>query len=256
MAVTKNAGAVTLSQQVLVGVAILVVWEAAGRLTGSPWVSRPTDVLQSLGRLAAGDLYVHVGVTLYEIAVGLALGCVAGVLAGVTLGRARFWGAVMRPVVTAFYSVPLVSLTPLFIMFFGIDLLPKVILVAIVSFFLMFFITFSGAATIDNDLLVSGELMGATKFERFVKIMLPACMVWIASGFKTALPYSLVAATTGEMLAAKRGLGYLITQYASRLDMAGMYAVLVILAALGLIATELTHLVDRWLLGWRTAGRS
>src|SRR5208282_3836259 len=92
-----------------------------------------------------GDLYIHVATTVTEVVVGLLIGAVFGILAGLWFGRSPLLAGVMRPIIVAFYSVPLIALTPLFIMFFGLGMLPKIILVAIVVFFLLFFNTFAGA---------------------------------------------------------------------------------------------------------------
>jgi len=149
--------------------------------------------------------------------------------------------------------VPLVALAPLFIMFFGLDMLPKIILVSIVVFFLLFFNTFTGAGEVDNDLIGSISLMGSTPRENFQKVVAPACMAWIIGGVKIALPYALVAATTGEMLAARRGLGFLLSDAASSFNMTGLYAALVILMLLGLAVAEAAVRMERYLLRWRDA---
>ena len=185
--------------------------------------------------------------------VGLFLGVVFGTVAGLLLGRSPLLSVVLRPIIVAFYSVPLIALAPLFIMFFGLDLLPKIILVAIVVFFLLFFNTFAGATEVDKDLLASVELMGSTPRESFQKVVAPACMAWIIGGIKIALPYALVAATTGEMLAARRGLGFLLSDAASQFNMTGLYAALFILMVLGLAVSEISVRIERYLLRWRHA---
>ena len=159
----------------------------------------------------------------------------------------------MRPIVVAFYSVPLVALAPLFIMFFGLDMLPKIVLVGIVVFFLLFFNTFAGATSVDQELIAQIDLMGSNRRERFQKVVAPACSPWIIGGIKTAMPYALVAATTGEMLAARRGLGFLLSDAASQFDMTSLYAVLFILMLLGLAISEVTAWAERHLLRWRHA---
>jgi len=153
----------------------------------------------------------------------------------------------------AFYSVPLIALAPLFIMFFGLDMLPKIVLTTIVVFFLLFFNTFAGATSVDHDLIAQIELMGSTPIEKFRKVVAPACMAWIIGGIKTALPYALVAATTGEMLAARRGLGFLLSDAASQFDMTSLYAALFILMLLGLAVGEAANWGERHLLRWRHA---
>jgi NitT/TauT family transport system permease protein len=97
------------------------------------------------------------------------------------------------------------------------------------------------------------ELMGSTRREKFQKVVAPACMAWIIGGIKTALPYALVAATTGEMLAARRGLGFLLSDAASQFDMTSLYAALFILMLLGLGVAETAAWGERHMLRWRHA---
>jgi NitT/TauT family transport system permease protein len=239
--------------QLLVGVLLLGAWEAIGRISGGAWTSRPTLIAAKLAVWLQGSVYAHVATTVTEVIAGLIVGSACGVLAGLVLGRAPVAAAILRPVVVAFYSVPLVALAPLFIMFFGLDMLPKIVLVSLVVFFLLFFNTFSGASSVDRDLIAQVELMGSSRRELFQKVVAPACTVWIISGIRTALPYALVAATTGEMLAARRGLGFLISDAASQFDMASLYAALFILMLLGLVVAELATWSERHLLRWRHA---
>jgi NitT/TauT family transport system permease protein len=239
--------------QIVVGVLLLAGWEAIGRLYGSEWTSQPSLIAVRLASWLHGNLYVHVATTLTEVFTGLVAGAALGVLAGLLLGRAPLAAGILRPIVVAFYSVPLVALAPLFIMFFGLDMLPKIVLVTIVVFFLLFFNTFAGAGSVDQDLIAQVELMGSTPRERFQKVVAPACMAWIIGGIKIALPYALVAATTGEMLAARRGLGFLLSDAASQFDMTSLYAALFILMLLGLAVSETAAWGERHMLRWRHA---
>lgn len=240
-----------LTTQVAAGVILLAGWELAGWLYPSVWVSRPDLVVARLGTWIVGDLYLHLATTVCEVVVGLATGVVFGVFAGLLLGRSPVLAAILRPAVVAFYSVPLVALSPLFIMFFGLDMMPKIVLVGLVVFFLLLFNTISGVEQIDQDLLDSFQLLGATRQEEFRKVILPACMVWITGGLKIAVPYALVAATTGEILASRRGIGFLLTDAASMFDMTGLYAGLFVVMAAGLLAASLSSRLERWLLRWR-----
>jgi NitT/TauT family transport system permease protein len=240
-----------LGWQIAVGVAILLVWEWAGRSTQSSWVSRPTLIGARLAQWFEGEIYHHIWTTVVELALGLVIGAILGVLAGLILGRARLMGGILRPIIVAFYSVPLVSLAPLFIMFFGVDMLPKIILVAMVVFFLLFFTTFSGVTEIDQDLIAALELMGASRREVFQKVVLPASMAWIIGGIKIALPYALVATITGEMLAARSGLGFVLNQASQQFNMTSIYAVLAILMVFGILVGESAVRIESRLLRWR-----
>jgi NitT/TauT family transport system permease protein len=240
-----------LAWQVALGVLLLGVWEWAGALTGSQWVNRPSLIGRQLTAWSTGEIYPHLATTIAELLLGLGIGAIFGVLAGLLLGRARRLGAILRPIIVAFYSIPLVSLAPLFIMFLGVEMLPKIVLVSIVVFFLLFFNTFAGSETIDEDLVTSMQLMGATPREVFTKAVLPASMAWIIAGIKIALPFALIATVTGELLAARTGLGYLLNQAAQQFDMTAIYAVLAILMAVGIIVSEVAAHFEGWLLRWR-----
>jgi NitT/TauT family transport system permease protein len=217
------------------------------------WTSRPSLIAMKLADWLQGSIYAHAATTLTEVVTGLLVGSLLGVLAGLLLGRSPIAAGILRPIVVAFYSIPLIALAPLFIMFFGLDMLPKIVLTGIVVFFLLFFNTFAGASSVDHDLIAQVQLMGSTRRELFQKVVAPACMAWIIGGIKTALPYALVAATTGEMLAARRGLGFLLSDAASQFNMTSLYAALFILMLLGLATSEAATWGERHLLRWRHA---
>jgi NitT/TauT family transport system permease protein len=235
--------------------AILLVWELGGRLGDPTWVSAPSLIVLRLVRWASDDLFVHVATTVAEMAMGLTIGVPAGVLAGIFLGRAPVLSALLRPIIVGFYSVPLVTLAPLLILWFGLDMEPKVVLVSVVVFFLIFFNTFSGVQAVDKDLIASLVLMGASPREEFQKLILPAASAWILSGLKIALPYALIAATVGEMIAARRGLGFLVTRSASQIDMTGLYAALVVLMLIGVAVGTAANALEGRILRWRASGR-
>ena len=228
--------------QIAVGVLLLAGWEFVGRVSGGTWTSRPSLIAAKLAVWFQGSIYPDIATTLTEVVTGLVAGTLLGVLAGLLLGRSPITAGILRPIVVAFYSVPLIALAPLFIMFFGLDMLPKIVLVTIVVFFLLFFNTFAGASSVDRELIAQVQLMGSTRREKFQKVVAPASMAWIIGGIRTALPYALVAATTGEMLAARRGLGFLLSDAASQFDMTSLYAALFILMLLGLGGRRDRHL--------------
>jgi NitT/TauT family transport system permease protein len=238
--------------QIAFGVGLLVAWQACGATFGVAWISSPALVAKKLaGWLMDGAIYVHTMTTLVEMLAGLMLGLVLGVVCGLLLGMSRLVAMIIRPIVFAVYSVPLVSLAPLLLMIFGIDMLPKIVLVATVVFFLVLFNTMKGVEMVDPDMIDVLNVMGAEWHESFRKVLLPGCMVWILSGVKIALPYALVAATVGEMMAARRGLGLVLSESGQKFDVTAIYAVLLILTALGLLIAETGTRLEGSLLRWR-----
>jgi NitT/TauT family transport system permease protein len=237
--------------QIGLGLSLIAVWEWAGATTSSHWVNRPSHIAARIIEWSKGEIYPHLWATTIELVLGLVIGSTLGALAGLALGRTKTAGGILRPIIVAFYSIPLVSLAPLFIMFFGVEMLPKIILVSIVVFFLLFFNTFSGVEGIDQDLVSSLALMGAGRREIFLKVVLPASTAWILTGIKIALPYALVATITGEMLAARSGLGFVLNQASQQFNMTSIYAVLVILMVIGILVSEVALRLESRLLRWR-----
>jgi NitT/TauT family transport system permease protein len=246
-----NPAVTRAAARIAVIVVLLGIWQLYGAIAGDTWTSRPTLVAVKIWQLAQNGLAGHIATTLSEIVMGLAIGVPTGTLVGILLGRTRLLSSLLRPVIVAANSVPVIALAPLLIMWFGLGLTPKVALVALVSFFLLFFNTYSGVATIDRDVLDALRLMGANRQEVLVKVVLPATMPWVLSGLKSALPYALIAATVGEMMLARNGLGFLITQFAGQYDMTGVYAALVVLMVLGVILAEIAARSEAWILRWR-----
>ncbi len=241
--------------RIVLMMALLLGWELAGRFVDPTWISMPSLIAVRLIRWAGDDLAVHAATTVAEMAMGLSIGVPAGVLAGILLGRSPLLAMLLRPIIVGFYSVPLVTLAPLLILWFGLDMEPKIVLVAVVVFFLIFFNTFSGVQAIDRDLIATLALMGASRREEFQKLILPAASAWILSGLKIALPYALIAATVGEMIAARRGLGFLVTRSASQIDMTGLYAALIVLMLIGVAIGAGANALEAHILRWRASGR-
>ena len=236
----------------LVLVTLIVLWEIVGRTSSErKWTSAPSLIAARLLNWLVGNLWLHVATTLAEMAIGLLIGVPVGIFFGLLLGRLPFLAKLLRPFIVSLYNVPLIAMAPIFILWFGLDMQPKVILVALVTFFLLFFNTFSGAQSVDRDLVQTVQLMGGSRREVFQKVVLPASAVWIFTGLKIALPYSLVAATTGELMAGRQGLGFLLNQSSTQLDMTGVYAALVVLMCVGVAIGESAAWLERHVLRWR-----
>ncbi len=242
-----------LIAQVLLAVALVAFWELVGRKFGYSWTSLPSLIAVRIVEWIGTDLAHHVTVTLSEIFIGLTIGGTSGILLGLVLGRSIVLGTVFRPIIVGFYSVPIITLAPLFILWFGLDLAPKIVLVTVSAFFLLFFNTFSGVRAIDRDLILSMRIMGASSGEEFRKVIAPGAMTWIISGVKIALPYAFAAAVTGELLASRDGLGSLLAKAAAQFDMTGLYSALVVLMVMGIVTSAIAVGVERWMLRWRNA---
>jgi NitT/TauT family transport system permease protein len=241
---------------------VIIAWEA---LAGNPkvewalvdkfWTSQPSDISRRLLEwIAQGTLWLHLVVTLEEMVVGLVIGSVLGIAIGFLLGRNVTLARVLDPFIMAIYSIPKLALAPLFILWFGVGLEPKIVLVSTACFFLLFLNTYSGVRDVDRELIDIIRLMGASQRDLVFKVVLPSSSPWILTGLKAAVPYSLIGAVVGEIMASNRGLGYLLIHAQGQYDTAGVFAAIIILMVMGLLLNEVVNRSETYLLRWKAAG--
>jgi NitT/TauT family transport system permease protein len=244
-----------IGQQILFVVVLLALWQVSPEhIVPSYFFSRPSNIAVSFGRwVVDGTLWDHLATTLVEVFVGTAIGLAWGVVSGIVLGTNRLMSRVFYPFVVLLYSLPLLALAPLFILWFGVDILPKVVLVALAVWFLIFFNTYSGARDLDQDLLAVFRIMGASGPDKFFKLIVPAAMPWIFNGIRVAVPYALSGAVIAEMLVSKKGLGLLLVRSSQISDTAGLYAVLLVIMAVGIVLSQAANALYSWVM--RLQGR-
>lgn len=237
-------------------VAGLGLWEfASGRLIKPFWISSPSEIWRQLGEwISTGQLWLHVEVTLTETVLGFAFGAVSGVLFGLALGLNRRLAAVLDPFIVAFYSLPKIALAPLFILWFGVGLTSKVVLATFVVFFLVFYNTYAGTLAVEAELVDVLRLMGARRSQIIRKVILPSALIWIFTGMKSSVPYALIGAVVGEMMASNKGLGYLIEAAAGQYDTGGVFAALFVLMIIATGLHELLKQSERLMLRWKEDG--
>lgn len=185
-----------------------------------------------------------------ETILGFLLGSLTGAFAGFLFGAMPTLGRILEPFIVALYTVPKIALAPLFILWFGIGMLTKVMFAAVLVFFLVFFTTFQGARSVEKELLDVVNIMGAGRRDRIQRILIPNAAVWMFSGLKLALPYALIGAVVGEFFAATEGIGFMIRNSSSLLNTDGVFAgLIVLLACMGVlvgILSAIEHRVLRW----------
>lgn len=215
------------------------------------WVSSPSRIWGALVAAAlSGDLLYHAWASFFESVVGFVAGAVAGILMGFVLARWPGLGEVLDPYLTALNSLPRVALAPLFILWFGIGSASKIVVAFTLVVFILLVNTLAGARSVDPDLQVVARLLGATRRQLFVKVILPAAAPTIFAGLRLGLVYALLGAVVGEMLAATKGLGYLLTFYAGSFNVAGLMAMLLVLALLATGLNEIMRMLERRVLRW------
>lgn len=245
----------TWAWRVVLVIAFLVLWEvASGRLVPPLFVSSPSVVAGKLWGLAAsGKLAYHASYTAMHALAGFALGAAAGMAAGLALGRWHRLAEVLDPFLMGFYSVPKIALAPLFILWFGVGTQMKVLFVAMIVFLLVFLNTYTGVRNVSREQLAILRLMRATEAQLMRKVVLPSAVAWVFTGLRLSVPYALIGAIMGEMLASNRGLGYLLADASAQFDTGGAFAALAAIIVLAILLNALVRLAERKALPWREA---
>ena len=233
-------------------VALLGLWEyGANRWFDPIWTSSPLRILSFLLEWVQGDLFHHLLITMRETAVGYVAGTTIGILVGAILARFEFASKVLDPFIVALNGIPRVALAPLFIIWFGIGELSKMVLASILAFFLCFYATISGLRAVDQQLINVARVMGASTTQIFFKISLPSAFPWIITAMKVSLPFSLIGAIVGEFIASTGGLGYMIRLYTSQFDTTGAMAGILVLMIVVVIVNSVLDRVETHVLRWR-----
>jgi sulfonate transport system permease protein len=242
--------------QVVLGLVLLLLWQgASGRLVDNFFISNPLDVGRRLvGWIADGSLFLHIWATVYATVMGFVAGAVIGVVLGIWLGVSPFTSRLLNPYLNALNALPKVALAPLFVLWFGLGIESKIALAAVLVLFLVFLNTYAGVREVDQDLIDGARLMKATRVQVIAKVIIPSAMSWVFAGLKISVPYALIGAVLGEMIAANRGLGYLVQFSGSQFDTAGVFAVLIVIALLAVALNFLVEIVQHRIQQWRVIG--
>jgi NitT/TauT family transport system permease protein len=248
----SNHNAKVILIRIAIVLFILCAWEfSAGRLIDDFWLSRPSAVAARIYEWTVdGKLPYHTWITMQEMGWGFLIGSTTGIVAGVGLGLSRSLGDIINPFIVALYSLPKVAMGPLFILWFGIGISMKIALAAITVFFLVFWNAYAGIRQNDEELTGIVRLMGANRTQLIFKIIVPGAMAWIYTGLKLSVPYALIGAIVGEIIAANRGLGYLISYSAGAFDTTGVVATLIVLMAISMTLNELITFSERRSFRW------
>jgi NitT/TauT family transport system permease protein len=230
---------------------LLLAWELACRtLNLSALVlPPPSAVAAALWKgLVSGYFWPHLGSTALELLLGVVSGCAFGFAAGVVLGEHALLRRLLMPYVVASQVVPKLALAPLFVLWFGFGMTSTVIITALICFFPLMENTLTGLAQVPPERLELFRMLGATRAQTLWRLKLPTGLPAILAGLRVAVVLALVGAVVGEFIGASRGLGALVIATQGTMDTALMFAVLVLIAALGLAAYQATLLFERWLL--------
>jgi NitT/TauT family transport system permease protein len=239
--------------RIILFVALVGLWQFVFTPLADPfYVSSPSQIAVRLWEWAVdGTVFRDLFYTLESTFIGYAVGSIAGIALGFLIGRIPFIGEVLDPFLDGLNSLPRVALGPLFILWLGIDLAPKILMVASLVFFVVLANTRAGVRDVNPDYVNVLRIMGADEKTILRKVVLPSAAVWIFASLQIALPWALIGAVIGEMIASDKGMGYQILHAGGVLDSTGIFAGLIVLMIVGLALTHFIRVVERHSSRWR-----
>jgi NitT/TauT family transport system permease protein len=247
--------AVTLGR---IGLALLLLlaWKIGADTAGPLYVADPFKVFERiLTDTLSGSLLRHIYVTLRLSAIGFALGCAAGIALPFGLRRMPRLTAAVEPYIMASVGIPKYALVPLFILWFGIDDAPKLWLVGLLVFYVVFIAVFAGIRSVDRGLISMARVAGAGEAAISREVIWNSLLPFFFAALKIALPRAVSAAIIGEFLVGNEGIGYLIEYSRQNLDTTGVFAGIVVATALVLAINAVLVVVDASVNAWRPADR-
>ncbi len=233
---------------------LLGVWEICARsaIVDVRFFPAPSNVIIHLVEMiGSGELWRHLGASLYRLAVGFFVGCVPAIAIGLAIGLYRPVRAALDPLISATYPIPKSSLLPLILLIFGLGESSKIAMVAIGVFYPVVINTAAGVRQIAPIFLDVGRNFGASRFNMFRTVALPGALPLIMTGVKLGAGMGLVLIAIAEMVGAKSGLGYMIWNAWELFDVQTMYVGLFVIAIIGFLLNAGFDMLERVIVPWR-----
>lgn len=202
-----------------------------------------------------GGLLYHAGITASEALLGFFFGTFAGTVTGMAIAHFRMAERVLYPYIIALQSLPKIAVAPLFVIWFGFGIEPKVLITSVITFFPLLVNAIAGYQSVDPDRIDLARSCNATEWQIFTKIRLPSALPFIFAGLNMAGVLCILGAIVGEFVGAQAGLGVLILQNNYSMNIASSYAVFVILAAMGLSMNLGMRALERRFCFWAQRSR-
>ncbi len=231
----------------------LLLWELISRVlvANALFLAAPSQIAVAIYDLAmTGELWHHVGVSAAEFAVGYVIASVLGIALGLAMASSVTAKQALQPWVSGLYATPTIALAPLFILWFGIGIWSKVIVVISLVLFPVAINTEAGLRTTSERLIEMLRSFGASQRQIFFKVSLPSAVPFILAGLKLGIGRGLIAVVVAELFGSRAGLGRLISQSADAFNMPELFAGVVVLAVAGIVLTAGFGWLEKRLVPW------
>jgi ABC-type nitrate/sulfonate/bicarbonate transport system permease component len=241
----------TLAIRIVSLAVVLGVWEVLGRQVNPVLFAPPSAVFAAAVQLiGSGELWRYLSQSLVVLTYGFIAAMVLGIGAGLIM--ARYWAidVALETYITALYSIPMVAVVPVLVLWIGFDTLAKSVVIFLFTFFPIVINTYQGVKNVDPRLIEVGRAFRANEAQLWTNIVLPAALPFIIAGLRLAIGRGLIAMVFADIYTAISGIGYLVVRYASIYQIDKMFVPVVTLGVLGVTLTGVLRFAERRLAPW------
>jgi putative hydroxymethylpyrimidine transport system permease protein len=235
---------------------LLVLWQAAIHLFSIPGylLPAPTEIVSALGdwSVLGGATWV----TLQEVIYGFAIALVAGVVIAVALHASALLRRAIYPLLIGSQTVPIIVIGPILVVILGYNILPKLIIVALICFFPIVVNTLDGLGSVSEDYILMMRTLDASRLAIFRRVEFPASLPMMFTGIRIAVTYAAIGAVVGEWAGSTNGLGYVMLEAEPNLQIARIFAVIVILTGISVVLFTLVSVIQRLVIPWAYTANS
>ncbi|MNO17111.1 putative aliphatic sulfonates transport permease protein SsuC [compost metagenome] len=235
---------------------VLLLWQVAGALgvLSPSLLPTPWEIGKQFVKLAAnGKLFIHLEASVIRAAAGFALGGSIALIVGLAIGLSKQLEELLDPSLQMMRTIPLLSLIPLFILWFGVGQLSQVLLIALGAFFPLYVNTFAGVRGVDRKLYEVAQVLQYSKLQRIFRLIIPAALPNILLGLRLSLGIAWLCLVVAELMGANSGVGYMIAEARQYSQTAAVFVGIGVFAAVGKLSDSLVRMLESRLLRWRDA---
>jgi NitT/TauT family transport system permease protein len=216
------------------------------------FISKPDLILKALAEMTAtGQLFYDLRVSAVPFFYGFTAAVILGVTVGIVMGWRVRVGYALDPLMTVLYASPLVALAPLVVVFFGVGVAGKAILIFLLSVFPFIFNTAAGVRAVDRLLINVVRSLGGTEKDLYLKVIVPSVLPYIVAAARIAVGRGLIGVLVAEFFAASEGIGYAIARYGDLFALDRMFACILVIMIIAVIFTEGIRWAERAAFPWR-----
>ncbi len=231
---------------------LLFLWQlGAMRVNAAYILPTPVQILRRLWELREPLFTVHLPATMAVTGLGLLISLALGLGLAVAMDWSPLLQKCLYPVVVASQTIPTTAIAPLFVLWFGYGIWSKVLVTVLMTFFPITITVCDGFRSARVEMVELLQTYGAVRWDIFRKIKIPCALPYFFSAVKMAVPISIIGAAIGEWLGAQSGLGYFSRRMMTQLDGAGVFAPILLLSAVAMLATALVGAAERRIVKWR-----